>query len=123
MTRRSLAALACAPLALARERNAAGSPALKMKLGTQHAPNDDVLRVLPALGVTHMCSDLPSRKFDENWSVAGLKRLREHVESFGIKLDAVPLPMSSSYITKAENPEIILGKSPARDREIDQSAR
>jgi len=120
MTRRSLAALACAPLALARERNAAGSPALKMKLGTQHAPNDDVLRVLPALGVTHMCSDLPSRKFDENWSVAGLKRLREHVESFGITLDAVPLPMSSSYITKAENPEIILGKSPARDREIDQ---
>src|SRR6476469_1035874 len=120
MTRRSLAALACAPLALARERNAAGSPALKMKLGTQHAPNDDVLRVLPALGVTHMCSDLPSRKFDENWSAAGLKRLREHVESFGITLDAVPLPMSSSYITKAENPEIILGKSPARDREIDQ---
>ncbi len=27
--------------------------------------------------------------------------------------------MSSSYITKAENPEIMLGKSPERDREID----
>jgi hypothetical protein len=57
MTRRSLAALACAPLAVARGRDDAGYPALKMKLGTQHAPNDDVLRVLAALGVTHMCSD------------------------------------------------------------------
>ena len=31
----------------------------------------------------------------------------------------VPLPMSSNYITKYENPEILLGKSPGRDREID----
>jgi mannonate dehydratase len=31
----------------------------------------------------------------------------------------VPLPLSSSYITRAENPDIMLGKSPERDREID----
>jgi mannonate dehydratase len=31
----------------------------------------------------------------------------------------VPLPMSSNYITKSENPNIMLGKSPDRDREID----
>src|SRR5438105_4406533 len=72
-----------------------------------------------ALGVTHICSSVPSRKFDENWSVEGLTRLRERVESFGIHLDSLPLPLSSFYITKAENPEIMLGKSPERDREID----
>ena len=31
----------------------------------------------------------------------------------------VPLPLSSHYITKAEMPHIMLGKSPERDREID----
>jgi len=31
----------------------------------------------------------------------------------------VPLPMSSGYITKSESPNIMLGKSPERDREID----
>ena len=90
-----------------------------MKVGTQHSSADDVLKVMAALGVNHICSTLPSRTFDENWSVAGLKRLRERVESYGIRLEAVPLPLSSSYITKSEYPEIMLGKSPARDREID----
>jgi mannonate dehydratase len=90
-----------------------------MKLGTQHESDNDTLRVLAALGVTHICSRMPSPRFDENWSADGLKRLRERVESFGITLAAVPLPLSSSYITKAENPHIMLGKSPERDREID----
>ena len=31
----------------------------------------------------------------------------------------VPLPLSSHYIARAENPNIMLGKSPERDREID----
>jgi mannonate dehydratase len=91
----------------------------KMKLGTQHQSTDEMLRILAALGVSHICSDLPSAKFDEAWSVEGLTKLRERVESFGVRLEAVPLPMSSSYITKAENPHIMLGKSPERDQEID----
>jgi mannonate dehydratase len=45
------------------------------------------------------------------------------VESFGITLEAVPLPISSSYITKSENPDIMLGLSPERDREIDDICR
>ena len=90
-----------------------------MKLGTQHQSSNEILRILAALGVTHICSDLPSAKFDEAWSVEGLTKLRERVESFGITLTSVPLPMSSSYITKAENPDIMLGKSPERDREIE----
>ena len=91
----------------------------RMKLGTQHQSSDEILRILAPLGVSHICSHLPSAKFDETWSVEGLTKLRERVESFGIKLEAVPLPLSSAYITKSENPNIMLGKSPERDREID----
>jgi len=98
---------------------AAEAPAGRMKVGTQHNSTDEVLKVLAALGVNHICGTLPSKQFDASWSVEGLKRLRERVETFGIKLEAVPLPLSSAYITKSENPNIMLGKSPERDREID----
>jgi len=85
-----------------------------MKLGTQHSSEDAVLRVISSLGVTHICSTLPPDR-----SVEGLKKLRERVESHGVTLAMVPLPMSSGYITKSESPNIMLGKSPERDREID----
>ena len=117
MDRRTFSKLAGLPLAFAPSAPAAVTG--KITLGTQHVSDDATLRVLAALGVNHICSDVPSRALDEHWSVAGLTRLRERVESFGIKLEAVPLPMSSLYITKAENPEILLGKSPERDREIE----
>jgi mannonate dehydratase len=90
-----------------------------LKAGHQHHSSDADLRVLAALGVNHICSALPARKFDDNWSVEGLSRLRERVEKFGIKLDMVPLPLSSSFISRVENPHIMRGKSPERDREID----
>jgi mannonate dehydratase len=91
-----------------------------MKAGHQHHVADAELRVLAALGVNHICGALPSRTFDANWSVEGLTRLRERVEGFGIKLDMVPLPLSNAPIGRAENPNILLGKSPQRDREIDR---
>jgi mannonate dehydratase len=90
-----------------------------MKAGTQHDSSDEALPVLAALGVEHICSMLPSVKLDASWNVEELARLRERVESHGIHLDMVPLPLSSNDITKYENPEILLGKSPERDREID----
>jgi len=121
MNRRTFTKLTAASLSLATKGQTAPAlaPAGRMKLGTQHQSTDEILRVLAALGITHICSDLPSAKFDEAWSVEGLTKLRERVESFGIRLEAVPLPLSSSYITKSENPNIMLGKSPERDQEID----
>ncbi len=90
-----------------------------MKAGHQNHSTDADLRVLAALGVNHICSSLPSRTLDQNWSEQGLTRLRERVERFGVKLDMVPLPLSSSAIGRAENPNIMLGRSPQRDREIE----
>src|SRR5262245_35454556 len=90
-----------------------------MKVGTQHGSSDEILEVLCSLGVNNICSSLPSAKMDANWSVEGLTKLRERVESFGIKLDMVPAPLSSHYITKVEFPHIMMGRSPERDQEID----
>src|SRR5262245_31558855 len=95
------------------------SPTAKMKVGTQHGHTDPILRQCAAFGVNNICSGLPSPKMDEAWSVDGLSRLRDTVASHGLSLDMVPLPMSSSEITRAEMPAIYLGQSPERDRNID----
>ncbi len=116
-------AAAAAPVDASASEQARRTPrpakTLLMKVGTQHDSSDEVLPILAALGVNHICSRLPSARFDENWSVDGLSRLRERVEAAGITLDMVPLPMSSNPIARAENPAIMLGKAPERDREID----
>lgn len=90
-----------------------------MKVGHQHNHSTEALTLMAGLGVNHICSGLPSAKFDENWSVEALTKFRERVESFGIRLEMIPLPLSSAYIARAENPNIMLGKSPERDREIE----
>jgi len=95
------------------------SPRVKMKVGTQHGHTDAILRACAAFGVNNICSSLPSAKMDEAWSVAGLSKLRDQVKAHGISLDMVPLPMSSSEISRAEMPAIYLGQSPERDRNID----
>ena len=98
---------------------AAASPKATMKVGTQHGHSDAILRACAAFGVNNICSGLPSDKMDAAWSVDGLSKLRDMVASHGISLDMVPLPMSSSEISQAEMPAIYLGKSPDRDRNID----
>ena len=100
-------------------RGGAGAGKALMKVGTQHDSSDEVLTIMAALGVTHICSRLPSVRLDAEWSVDGLTRLRERVERAGITLEMVPLPMSSNPLARAEHPNILLGKSPERDREID----
>ncbi len=122
MNRRTFAKLASAPAVLAATRAAQSRQQQRsssIKLGNQGLSDDASLRVLAALGVNHICSALPSAELDDHWTVDSLTRLRQRVESFGIRLEAVPLPMSSAYIAKAENPAIMLGKSPERDRDID----
>ena len=112
-------AVVSAQVARAPAASAAASPQARMVVGTQHGHSDEILRACAAFGVNNICSGLPSEKMDEAWSVDGLSKLRETVGSHGISLDMVPLPMSSSEISRAEMPAIYLGASPARDRNID----
>src|SRR4026208_973419 len=102
----------------AQAANPRSGPAL-VEVGAQHGDSDQILRAMAGFGVNHICSRLPSVRLDDKWSVDSLSRFREHVESFGITLDMMPLPMSSNDISRFELPNIMLGKSPDRDREID----
>src|SRR5687768_18593628 len=95
---------------------ARGKLPVLMKPGHQHDHSETTLRALAAFGVTNISSGKLGKDLDESWSVEGLTRLRKHVGSFGIKLDCVPLPLSSSYITRSEHPEMMLAKDPERDR-------
>jgi mannonate dehydratase len=98
---------------------AADAPPVRFHAGHQHHSSDEDLRMLAALGVKHVCAELPSSEFDDNWSVASLVKLRKRVESFGLELAMLPLPLSSREISRVEFRHIMLGKSPEREREIE----
>ena len=90
-----------------------------MYVGTQVAPrNDDDLRQWAQLGVNNICAD-PRNGNAHSWTQDDLASWREHVNSFGIELDMIQLPLSSTPIERAEAPAIMLGVDPDRDREID----
>jgi mannonate dehydratase len=91
-----------------------------MHAGHQHDHSETTLRALAAFGVKNICSGKIGKAHEmEAWSLDALVRLRKHVESFGVALDCVSLPLSSSYITKSEHPEILLAKDPERDRTLE----
>ena len=95
------------------------NPKANLKLGTQHGDSDDILKVMAAFGVNHICALPPSFEGDDQWSVDALTKKREHIESFGIKADALRLIHPSYISPKSEIEHIMTGKSPERDREID----
>ncbi len=89
-----------------------------MYVGTQLRPRDDSdYRVWAQLGVTHVCVDPPGDP--HHWGLDDLCRHKEHIESFGLSLDMVQLPLSSRPIEEQESPHIMLGQEPERQREID----
>ena len=93
-----------------------------MHVGTQvKARNDSDFEQWAQLGVVNVCSDPPT-KANENahdWAKDDLARHREKLNSYGIELDMVELPMSSAVLENSASPNIMLGKSPERDREIE----
>ena len=89
-----------------------------MYLGTQISPRDDAdYRVWAQLGVQHVCVDPPGNP--HHWALDDLQRHREHIESFGLVLDMVQLPLSSRPIEQGQSPNILLAREPERQREID----
>src|SRR5690242_4472542 len=118
MRRRHFFELGAAALAAAQAPDVHGAGRALMKLGTQHGESDDILRTMAAFGVNHICARTPSKQLDEAWSVEALTKLRERIEKFGLTLEMVELP-TNSYITQSGIRNVMLGKSPERDREID----
>ena len=87
-----------------------------MKAGTQHGDSDASCACSPASASITSAAGCRRPKMDEAWSVESLTRLRERVESFGLTLDMVPLPLSSNEISRSESPAILLGKEPDREQ-------
>lgn len=98
--------------------NDAATKKANLKLGTQHGDSPEILRVLAGLGVNHICATLTPSEKAEEWSIEALVHKREQIESFGIKADALRL-LYPTTIAKSEIPNVMLGKSPERDRDID----
>ncbi len=121
--RRFLHLAGAGALALSPERSpAAPAPRARgrLKLGCQRGPtSDEMLQYFAQFGVRNICGHMPTMDWKTVWRLEDVAALKKRVESFGISLDCIALPLSSAYITRAENPNIMLGKSPERDREID----
>ncbi len=89
-----------------------------MYLGTQvSARNDADFETWAQLGVFNVCCDPPGNP--HTWTKNSLEQHREKVNSYGITLDMVQLPLSSRPLEESQSPNILLGKNPERDREIE----
>lgn len=82
---------------------------------------DSYLRQLAQLGVRHVCIDPPGNPHD--WTEDVLARHKERVESAGLVLDMVQLPLSSIGVDRVASPAIVLGQDPEREREVDSICR
>ncbi|MGP1395505.1 MAG: mannonate dehydratase [Inquilinaceae bacterium] len=88
-----------------------------MYVGTQVAARDDTdYQVWAQLGVRHICADPPGNPHD--WTDDVLTAHRDKVESFGLTLDMVQLPLGSRPIEESQSPDILTA-GPDRDRQID----
>ncbi|HIF72983.1 MAG TPA: mannonate dehydratase [Dehalococcoidia bacterium] len=89
-----------------------------MYVGTQvGARNDSDFEQWAQLGVVNVCSDPPGDA--HSWTKDDLARHKDKLNSYGITLDMVQIPLSSTVLDKSQSPNVMLGKSPERDREIE----
>jgi len=115
--------MACTP----KEGQAAGNETpgkskkqILYKIGCQHGGvRKENLEFLARYGVFNMDGGAPEFVIGKGWSLNDSMRMREDCEKYGIRLDAYHLPLSSAGIENVSMPNIMLGKSPERDREIE----
>ena len=101
------------------EMPGSGSPVL-MKVGSQHGGTGKKnLEFLARHGVFNMDGGAPAVIEGIGWDLDDAKAKKEACEKYGIALDAYHLPLSSAGIDRVAVPNIMLGKSPERDREIE----
>src|SRR5262249_62006185 len=93
-----------------------------MQVGNQFEPRDDSdYQVWAQPGVTHVCVDPPGSP--DQWSLDALRRHKDHVESLGLSLDMVQLPISSGPLEAADKPHVLSADGPECQREVDSLSR
>ncbi|MDP6665865.1 MAG: mannonate dehydratase [Dehalococcoidia bacterium] len=89
-----------------------------MYVGTQVAARyDSDFEQWAQLGVVNICSDPPGNP--HTWTKETLAAHKEKVNSYGIELDIVTIGLEISRVEQSMSPNIVLGISPERDREIE----
>lgn len=90
-------------------------------LGCQSGPTDDRrLRFFKRHGVDHICGWPDNWRNLRHYTVQDLEKLRTRCEEQGISLDMVGAPfLTSSHIDREKRGAIVLGRSPERDRDIE----
>ena len=93
-----------------------------MHVGSQGAHSDEDLAFLRQMGVEYIDTS-PAHGLgleeDGYWHAEKLVRVREHIESFGLRLAAMHLPLTSGGVEGQIWPNIMLG-TPERDRDIEK---
>src|SRR4030042_4334462 len=96
-----------------------------MHVGSQLPYSEENLIFLRQMGVEY--ADVTPQQGlgleeDGYWHADALQAFRENVESFGLQLAAMHLPLSSAGIEKQIWPNIMLG-TPERDRDIGKACK
>ena len=99
------------------------TPAVKpmlMKVGSQHGgTSKENLEFMARHVVFNIDGGSPRMIEGVGWDLDDAMVKKEACEKYGISLDAYHLPLSSAGIERVDTPNIMLGKSPERDREIE----
>ena len=98
-----------------------GNRSVRMHVGTQRSPTSAyMLQFIKRHGVDHICGYPPHPGERGHWTVADLKHTRALCERHGLSLDIVALPfLTSSHIDREQRGGIMQGRSPERDRDVD----
>lgn len=99
---------------------AASTKKLKMYVGCQSfGPTEENLSFLARCGVNHFDPGMPKTIPGVGWDLDDSLAIVERAAKYGITTDAYHLPLSSAGIHRVTVPNIMLGRSPERDREIE----
>lgn len=114
--------MATAALSSAAQQSAKPLPPKKilMKVGCQSGgTTKENLEFKARHGVFNIDGGSPKMIKGVGWDLEDSMAKKEACEKYGIALDAYHFPLTSAGIDRVETPNIMLGKSPARDREIE----
>jgi len=93
---------------------------VKMYVGCQsHGSSEDAMAYLARCGVYNYDPGMPQMIPGVGWDLDDSLAIVERADKYGITIDAYHLPLTSAGIDRVVVPNIMLGKSPERDKEIE----